>query len=109
MVEKQHNANQPIDASHLWQQGDYSFMNHHSEEHYHTNHDAIAHNTRSKRRAIEDVIPPLIQASSLDASPHVPMMNVQSRCYSSKKTRYEEPKVYLTLDFSNSTTYPYSS
>ena len=53
-------------------------MNHHLEKHYHTNHDTITNNTRSKRRATEDAIPPPNQALTLDDDPNVLVMNAQS-------------------------------
>ena len=53
-----YNENQPQDASHMQRQGDLSFMNHQMEEHCNVNQDFIAHNTRRKRRAMEDSTPP---------------------------------------------------
>lgn len=51
---------------------DYSFMNHQEGEHCNVNQDSITHNTRRKRRAMEDSIPPLPnQASTSSATPHV--------------------------------------
>ena len=71
-IGKSYSVGQPNDASHLQQQGDFSFMNHQVEEHFHVNQDPIAHNTRSKRRAIEDDIPPPPnQASTSNAISHV--------------------------------------
>ncbi len=46
------------DASDMRRQGDFSFMNHQLGEHCNVNQDSIAHNTRRKRRAMEDVFPP---------------------------------------------------
>lgn len=61
-------------------------MNHQPKEHYHTNQVAIAHNTRSKRRVVEDVaFPSSNQASTLDATPHVPVVNDQSNMTPQKK------------------------
>ena len=55
-------------------------MNHQPQEHCHTNHDTIAHNTRSKRRATRDVIPPPPnQASTLGPTSHIPVMNAQQK------------------------------
>lgn len=45
-------------ASYTQGQDDCSFMNHQVEEHCNVNQDSIAHNTRSKRRAMEDAPPP---------------------------------------------------
>ena len=54
-------------------------MDHHSKEHCHANHDAIALNIISKRIVIEDdTSPSPNQASTSDASPHVQVMNAQS-------------------------------
>lgn len=61
---QQHNATQSTIFSHL--------------QHCHTNQDAITHNTKSKTRFIEDVIPPPPnQASILGVSPHVIIMYAQ--------------------------------
>ena len=47
-------------------------MNHQVEEYCNVNQDFIAHNTRSKRRDIEDMTPPpLNEASTSNGVPHV--------------------------------------
>ena len=52
---------------------------HEPSKHYHASHDAIAHNTRSKRRDVEDATSPSPnQASNSWAALHVPVMNSQS-------------------------------
>ena len=53
-------------------------MNHLVEEHCNVNHDSYAYNTRSKRRVVEDVTPPpLDQASTSSAVPHVHIISHQ--------------------------------
>ena len=53
-------------------------MNHQLEEHCHANYDAIAHNTKSKRRSIEDAtLPSPNQALNSSVAHHVPRMNSQ--------------------------------
>lgn len=53
-------------------------MNHHPVEHFHSNHDSIAHNTKRKRRDVEDATPPSPnQASTLGIVSHIPMMNAK--------------------------------
>ena len=75
---QQYNAPQPTNVSHLQHQGYCSFMNHQLREYFHTNQNVIAHNTRSKRRSIEDVVPPpLNQALNSRVYPHVPIINTQ--------------------------------
>ena len=70
------------DASYMQGQGDCSFMNHHVEEQCNVNQDSIAHNTRSKRRAIEDATPPPPnQASTSNAMPHVQATNDQASAF----------------------------
>ena len=46
------------EASYIQRQGDCSFMNHQMEEHCNVNQDSVAHNTRSKKRAMEHAAPP---------------------------------------------------
>ena len=53
-------------------------MNYQVEEHCNVNQDSIAHNTRSKRRIIEDVSPPNL-ASTSNAIPHIQAINDQSK------------------------------
>jgi hypothetical protein len=70
-------AGQPqnADGSHC-QQGEHSFMNHQVDEHCR----AIYENTRSKRRAIDDVSStPANQASTSTAAPHAPVSSVPNR------------------------------
>lgn len=59
VVDQKHNANQPANASHPQRQGDCSFMNHQVEDHCHVNQASISQNTRTKKRTIDDAIPPL--------------------------------------------------
>ena len=67
------------DVSNMQGQGDCSFMNHLVEEHCNVNLDSIAHNTRSKRRAMEDATHlPLNHASTYNAIPHEQSTNDQS-------------------------------
>ena len=55
------------------------WLDHLMEEHCNVNQDSIAHNTRRKRRAIEDATPPPPnQASTSNAIPHVQAVNDQS-------------------------------
>ena len=68
------------DASYMQGQGDCSFMNHLVEEHCNVNQDSIAHNTRRKRRAMEDATPPPPnQAPTSNAIPHEQSANDQSK------------------------------
>ena len=70
-IQPSYKEDQFKDASSMQRQGDCSFMNHLVEEHCNANQDSIAHNTRSKRRAIEDATPPPPnQASTSNAMPH---------------------------------------
>ena len=48
----------PKEASYMQGHDDCSFMNHQEGEHCNVNQDSIAHNTRSKRGAMEDPTPP---------------------------------------------------
>lgn len=66
----------------MQKQDDCSFMNHQVEEHFNVNKDSIAHNTRRKRRAMEDPIPPpLNQASTSNVIPHVQVANEQASTF----------------------------
>lgn len=79
VVGQSYNESQPKDALHMQRQGDCSFINHQVEENYNVNQDFIAHNSRRKRRSIEDATPPpLNQASRLNIIPHVQVVNDQA-------------------------------
>ena len=70
----------------MQRQGDCSFMNHLVEEHCNVNQDSIAHNTRSKRRAMEDATPPPHnQASTSNAIPHEQSTNDQSNAFQQQR------------------------
>ena len=70
------------DALYKKGQGDCSFMNHQVEEECNVNRDSIAHNTRRKRRAIEDATPlPPNKASTSNAIPHEQSENDQSNAF----------------------------
>ena len=58
IAKQSYQGGQSKDASYIQGHDDCSFMNHQVEEHCNVNQDSIAHNTRSKRRAMEDDIPP---------------------------------------------------
>ena len=74
------------EASYTQGQGDSSFMNHQVEEHSNVNQDSIAHNTRSKRRAIEDATPPPPNhASTSNAIPHEQAINDQSNTFQQQR------------------------
>lgn len=61
-------------------------MNHQLEENFHTNHDAIAHNTRIKRGVVEDATPPSPnQASTLGTTSYIPLMDAQSNFAAQQK------------------------
>ncbi len=51
------------------------------EEHCNVNQDSIAHNTGSKKRAMEDAIPPPNQASTSNAVSHEQAKNNQSSTF----------------------------
>ena len=53
-------------------------MNHRVEEYCNVNQDFITHNSRRKKRAIEDATPPPNQASTSNAIPHVQVVNDQA-------------------------------
>lgn len=78
-------------------------MNHHPEEHCHTNHDAIVHNTRSKRRDIEGATPSPNEASTLDDAPHTPVMNAQPNVAPQQKqdTKKGSLMILKSLPFSH--------
>lgn len=48
----------PKEASYIQGRDDCSFMNHQVGEHCNVNQDSIAHNTRSRKRAMEHAAPP---------------------------------------------------
>jgi hypothetical protein len=78
-IEQSCKEDQSRDASYMQRQGDCSFMNHQVEEHCNVNQDSIAHNTRRKKRAMEDATaPPPNQASTSNATSHVQVVNDQS-------------------------------
>ena len=69
-------------------------MNHQSEEHFHTSHDVITNQTRSKMRFVKDVSSPSPnQVLTLATTYHVLVMNT-IQYFSLIEKRYEHQKVY---------------
>ncbi len=64
-------------------------MNHQMEEHCNVNQDSIAHNTRRKRRDMEDVVPPTPnQAPTSNAISHEQAKNNPSSMFQQKRKNH---------------------